>query len=92
MLSGKDNIAITLKAKPEQPSTTNGWYFYASWSNNAQNSKSRSYVGLLDSGTNITGERFRNSTGDPTVSGASALGQWQEITYIIGENKNRALY
>ena len=88
LLSGKDNIAITLKAKPEQPSTTNGWYFYASWSNNAQNSKSRSYVGLLDSGTNITGERFRNSTGDPTVSGASALGQWQEITYIIGENKN----
>ena len=91
LLKNKNNIIITMKAKAQQPATTNGWYFYASWSEQAQPNGSqnrRSYAGLLESGKNIKGERYRNSNSEPTVDGTSKLNAWQEVTYVITPTKS----
>lgn len=85
LLRGTDEAVITLKAKLEKPSTTNGWYFYTSWNDSAQEDRRRSYTGMYIGGGDgkLVAERFRDNSGTPTIIGGTSFGKWYEITYII---------
>ncbi len=93
LLRGKKNAVITMYAEMEKPSTMNGWYFYTSWSDRAQNAGSRSYVGLYGSGSDGTtvAERYRNDSGTPQIVGKTGFQSWHQITYILDGN-NAELY
>lgn len=86
LLKGKNNVAVTMRVKPEQ-NTSSAWYFYTAPNANAQTGSKRYYAGLLNNYTNMISERFLNNKDMPTVTTPASTGAWQDITLIIGENK-----
>ncbi|MGM9936212.1 MAG: family 43 glycosylhydrolase [Candidatus Ornithomonoglobus sp.] len=85
LLRGTDKAVINMNVKMEQPTTTNGWYFYTSWSDGAQNNSRRSYTGIFCRGTNgnTVAERYRDNSGTPTITADTSFNSWHEVTYII---------
>lgn len=88
LLSGKTNIVVKMKAKPEQ-GTVNGWYFYAAPNGGSQENKNRTYAGVFNSYTDgtVTAERFCGDSGTPVSDGAGTFNSWQDITLIIAGSK-----
>ncbi|MCD7783735.1 MAG: family 43 glycosylhydrolase [Firmicutes bacterium] len=85
LLRGTDTATISMRAKLEQPSTTNGWYFYTAWNDSAQSGGSRSYIGMYSDGTDgsLVAERYRDNSGTPTITADTGFDTWYDITYII---------
>ena len=67
LLKGKNNVAVTMRVKPEQ-NTSSAWYFYTAPNANAQTGSKRYYAGLLNNYTNMISERFLNNKDMPTVT------------------------
>lgn len=86
LLKGKNNIVVNMRAKVEQNSTS-AWYFYAAPHAKEQSGGKRWYAGLLNNYTNMIAERFRDNKNMPTVETPASLGVWQDITLVIGDNK-----
>lgn len=89
LLKDKNEITVTFRKKADNSTS---WWFYASPNDNTQTYQKEHYLGILDSGSKITAERYNNS-GARTESAEYSYtsGKWQDITLVVGEKKS-ALY
>lgn len=86
LLKGKDKITVTFHKKAD---AVTSWWFFAAPNENKQEYKKEHYLGIYDTGTKITAERYNNSgerSESPTYS--YNQGVWQEVTLVIGENRS----
>ena len=85
LLAGKDEITITLRKKAGNATS---WWLFASPDNSTQQYQQEHYLGMLDSGSALTVERYHNfGSRNESPSYSYTQGVWQEVTAVIGKNK-----
>ncbi len=84
LLKGLDTFTVSFMSKTDAQS----WWFYAAPNTNTQTYKSEKYVGVLDSGSKLTCERYNsNSQARPTAATAGYTGgEWKCVTVSYSNN------
>lgn len=86
LLKGKDKITITFVKKADSATS---WWFFAAPNDKTQTHLQEHYLGILDSGSNLTAERYNNSGArNESPQYAYTQGLWQEITLVIGDDRS----
>ncbi len=80
LLSGLDSFTVSFWSKADAQS----WWFYAAPNDSAQTYKSEKYVGILDSGSKITAERYNSNNIERPASAAASYpsGQWKHVSVV----------
>ena len=87
LLSGHDALTISYKSKSEKASFS--WGYFAANDSSARSEKNLHYIGVLDSTTSVTAERFGDSR--TTSIAASSSSVWKNVT-VVYENDTTRLY
>ena len=89
LLSGLDSFTVSFWSKADAQS----WWFYAAPNDSAQTYKSEKYVGVLDSGSKITAERYNSNNIERPASAASSYpsGQWKHVA-VVHRDDSYTLY
>ena len=85
LLKDKDEVTIMLRKKADAATS---WWFYASPNDSAQTYGKEHYLGLLDTGSKLTSERYNNNgTRNDSPTYTYAQGAWQEVALVITRDK-----
>ncbi len=84
LLSGYETFTVSFMSKTNSQS----WWFYAAPNATAQTYQSEKYVGVLDSGSKLTCERYNsNSQSRPTAATANYTnGEWKHVVVSYSDN------
>ncbi len=84
LLAGLDTFTVSFASKTNSQS----WWFYAAPNTNAQTYKSEKYVGVLDSGSGLTCERYNSNNIDRPASATASYtsGEWKHVTVVYRKN------
>ena len=87
LLSGHDELTISYRSKTEKSSYS--WGYFAANDATARAESNLHYIGVLDSTTSVTAERFGSSR--TTSLTASTIDEWKNVT-VVYEDDTTTLY
>lgn len=84
LLTGLETFTVSFASKADNTS----WWFYAAPNTTAQTYKSEKYIGVLDSGSKLTCERYNsNDIARPSAAtGTYTSGEWKHVTVVHNKN------
>lgn len=89
LLTGLDRFTVSFWSKTDGQS----WWFYTAPDNSAQTYKSEKYIGILDSGSKLTCERYNSNNIERPASASASYtnGEWKHVA-VVYKDKAYTLY
>ncbi len=83
LLTGRDEIVVSFDSKPSAASNT-GWAFFAAPNTNTQTYLNEHYLGIMDTVSNVTVERYNNTGARPGNNlGGTSSAAWKHIDLVV---------